>query len=241
MMIRSISLMICLCPPLALAQPSQDVEVRHGTTVDRLAMASTDHLQTPTMLREVHLRLPFPGGRDMNGELLIAHDTASQQFWWVLRNDGVSRLTLDSADWFASHAAIFVTENKIVVFWITGSGHLFVVERKGLAALTLEEAQQKAIDEVRSHTTEIAKGGGFWRKEITDVPLPGERFPIMFWNPPNEAGLLAGRNKVISAAREGKLWKLVLRNQWDQELVLDESYNFVSTRRLDSNATPKDK
>src|SRR5580698_7106871 len=82
MMIRSISLMICLCCPLGVAQPFQDVEVRHGTTVDRLTMASTDHLQIPTMLREVHLRVPLPGGRDLNGEMLIAFDTASHQFWW---------------------------------------------------------------------------------------------------------------------------------------------------------------
>jgi hypothetical protein len=48
-----------------------------------------------------------------------------------------------------------------------------------------------------------------------------------------------GRTKVVSAARDGKNWKLVLRDQWDQEVVLDESYNLVSTRRLDSGAESK--
>ena len=40
------------------------------------------------------------------------------------------------------------------------------------------------------------------------------------------------------AANKGGNFRVILRNQWDQEVILDDAYNFVSTRRLDSAAQP---
>jgi hypothetical protein len=244
MTVRSLYLALYLCSPTVLAaQTAQErIEVIPKTTVDALGMASTDRLPTPTMFREVHLRIPLPHGGNLNGALLLAHDTASHGFWWLLGNDGDQRPRLTQADWFASHSVAFVAEDKVVVFWEQGPGHLYVVERRGLSAETIDEAQQKAVDELRRHAATIEKGGAGYGLGGTDVPLPRGRVPLEFWMSPLDGNApLLGRTKVVSAARDGKNWKLVLRDQWDEEVVLDESYNLVSTRRLDSSASPKDK
>ena len=38
--------------------------------------------------------------------------------------------------------------------------------------------------------------------------------------------------QIISVSKKGELWRLVLRNHWDQELILDSKFNHVSTRQL---------
>jgi hypothetical protein len=39
---------------------------------------------------------------------------------------------------------------------------------------------------------------------------------------------------IPSVEKQGTSWRLVLRNRWDQEIILDSKFNFVSTQRLPS-------
>jgi hypothetical protein len=76
----------------------------------------------------------------------------------VISGAAVDRLTmaftgnvairLDGADWFASHAAIFVAD-ETVMFLDEAPGRLFVAERRGLASDSLENAEQRARDEIQ--------------------------------------------------------------------------------------------
>jgi hypothetical protein len=40
--------------------------------------------------------------------------------------------------------------------------------------------------------------------------------------------------RIVSIGRDGDNWRLVIRNRWDQEVILDSQFKFVSTRRLPS-------
>lgn len=220
--------LMCILP--LSAQVVQDVEVLRGTTVDHLARASTDRMQTSAMVREVHIRVPFPRGGSLNGILLLVQDTASHRFWWSLTSAG-ERLSFTLADWFVANSALYVAEDKMVVFWVQAPGRIFLIERSGLMASNLDEAQQQAIGEIQKRRADIERGGEWFNLGGTTVPLPSTRFPMLFWNPRWQAALV-GVTKVVSASREGRNWRLVLRNQWDQEVILDDLYAFVSTRRL---------
>lgn len=39
-------------------------------------------------------------------------------------------------------------------------------------------------------------------------------------------------NSIVSVSREGENWRIVVRNRWDQEIILDSKFNLVSTQRL---------
>ena len=38
--------------------------------------------------------------------------------------------------------------------------------------------------------------------------------------------------KLVTPRREGGNWRLVLRNYWDQEVILDSEFKLVSTQRV---------
>jgi hypothetical protein len=227
-------IILCLLPTSLAKAAQRDIEIIAGTTVDRLTMAFTGGLQTPTMLREVHLKTPLPDGTVHNGVLVIARDTASGRFWWMLAKSGnAPPERLSTADWAASHAAIYVAENTIVMFWTIAPGQLSTVERPGQAAGSLDEAQQLAVAAIQRRAAEYERGK-MWAWDGTTVKLPRSLIPFEFWHPPFQPNMPRGATKVVSVSKDGKNWKLVLRDQWDQELILDESYGVVSSRRLDS-------
>jgi hypothetical protein len=175
-------------------------------------------------------------GKTLNGELLIAHDTISHQFWWHLQNAGDQRPRLDSAEWFATHASAYASDDRMVVFWEIDPGAVLAVERKGLTALDLDEAQQKAIDEIGKRASEIGKGSEGLGLGGTVVRMTAAQIPPGLWHAPDQAYIVSGRTRVVEASREGRNWKLILRDQWDQELILDDSYRFVSSRRVNLTA-----
>jgi len=229
---------IALSLPLSGQTGSKDIEIQRGTSVDRLVMASTDQLRTTTMLREAHLKIPLRAGGEVTAVLFTAHDTASHQFWWMMIGDAGQKDVFAVGKYFAPRAGAFVAADRFVVFWPQGA-HLGIVERRGLTASTLDEAQTAAVAEVRRRAQTAKAGSDLLLGQGTvDVLLPQSRIPFQFWYPPNENGMMPETTEVVSVSRVGGNFRVILRNQWDQEVVLDDAYNFVSTRRLDSAAQP---
>ena len=214
------------------AQTGGIVEVIAGTTAECLGSASTDSFPAPVMFREVHLRLQLPRGGQINGELILAHAALSNQFWWILQNTRDSETTFDSAKWFAAHAAVFVATDKILLFRQVQPTDIWIHERRGLTAWNLEEAQRKAIMDIRSHLAEIEKGGLARGLGGVTTAQIGRQIPFDLYLHPGNAQYNSGIISIISAAREGRGWKLIVRARWDQEIILDQSFGFVSTRRL---------
>ena len=214
------------------AQTGGIVEVIPGTTAECLGSASTDSFPAPVMFREVRLRIHLPSGEQMNGELILAHAALSNQFSWILQNTRDSETTFDSAKWFATHAAVFVATDKILLFRRVQPTDIWIHERRGLTAWNLEEAQRKATKDIRSHLAEIEKGGLARGLGGVTTAQIGRQIPFDLYLHPGNAQSNPGIISIITAAREGRGWKLIVRARWDQEIILDESFGFVSTRRL---------
>jgi hypothetical protein len=208
------------------------VQVVRGTAVDRLGSVWANSNTTPAMFHQLSLLISLPRGGRLNGRLLVVYDTVSNRFGWNLQNAGEHWAGSDSAEWFAEHAAAYVGVDRVVLFWETTPGQLFIVERLSLSASSLEEAQNKAINEIANHTADIERGGEYLRLGGTTVPLPTSRVPHEFWFDRLQAHVSYGRTRITSVQKEQTGWRLVLRDHWDQELILDEFYSFVSTRRL---------
>jgi hypothetical protein len=218
------------------ARSGSTVEVLRGTEANHLGTVTSGRLRNPGLFREVHLRITVPDGNQLNCELLIIYDTVSKVFWWTLSQTGGARLSLDSARWFGTHSAIYATENKVVAFWGPSPGSLYVVERKGLTAYSADEAQATIIQYIQVHAVDIAERRAWLGLGGTEVLLGGSRIPLSFWLAPLQVAAVQRTTKIVSVVRDGLKWRLILRDQWDQEVVLDDSYHFVSTRRLDMPA-----
>jgi hypothetical protein len=217
--------------PHRLGAAERDIELIPGTsTADRMTKASAGSMESPILLREIHINIPLPEGRSFPGDLLIAYDTVSYHYWWLLWGDGGWLPGGTTADWFASHAAMVVVENKIVVFWSVRV--LSRLERVGLSATGIEDAQRQVLDLIRRRASEYVHPDAFL-PDTKSIDLP-RLFPWNFWFPPGIPVRPIGHTQILSAHKEGANWRLVMRDQWDQELILDESYAFVSTRRLDT-------
>ena len=233
MTIHTAFIPVLLCGLAGCGNAAQgEIEVIRGTSVERLAMASTKGVPTQLVIREVRVKTPLPGGRNHHGELIIGHDANSGFAWWILHNDYNSRLG-ESVEWFAAHSATAILDDRAVVFWDVNPGSLFASEVRSLTAASPDEAQQKVMDEIRQHAGEL-EGHGQWRRShFIDIQLPPE-VPLDFWVRPGESFLRSPpATRITSAVREGKTWKLLVKDRWTMEVILDDSYKFVSFRRLD--------
>ena len=220
---------------------ADEISIRRGTTVDRLTMAPTERAPTEVLFREVHITFTVSSGRRINGELLIALDIDSHQFWWILRNDGDTEPTLAAADWFVSHSGIFIDRAKVVVFWNPWPGQIFVLERRGLLANNLDDAQQQALAAIQQHPDEFGPGGTRFGLLRAEISLPQLRIPSEFWREKYQSAPVMERTKIVSVSKEGSQWRLVLRDHWDQEVILDDTYKFVDTRRLPDSSAKESK
>jgi hypothetical protein len=53
-----------------------------------------------------------------------------------------------------------------------------------------------------------------------------------FWCAPLVAWCGNDRNTIASIGKQGSNWRLVLRNRWDEEVILDQNFNLVSAQQL---------
>jgi hypothetical protein len=126
---------------------------------------------------------------------------------------------------------MYATGTGLVGF-VARRGSLGILERRGLVASTMEEAQEQVLTAIRQHGTDRVSLQTWMANDWSSVPLPLARIPGEFWSPPLDASMATDYVSVVAAVRDGDGWRVTLRGRWDQEIVLDASFHFVSTRTL---------
>ena len=95
----------------------------------------------------------------------------------------------------------------------------------------LDSAESASIEEIKRDLPAL-EGSGFHTDyneiNVGEAIAPGFACP----SPPVSAICDYTPTKVVSISEEDGNWRLVLRNRWDQEVILGPKFNFVSTRRL---------
>jgi hypothetical protein len=114
------------------------------------------------------------------------------------------------------------------------SNAIFAEAHKGQAN-SLDGAESAAIAEIERRLPEFEKSG-YDTSISSRVPIFQE-IGMDFACPPygepgSSQGCGFGVKSIPSVSRVGDNWRLVVRNRWDQEVILDSSFKFVSTRRL---------
>lgn len=194
----------------------------------------------------VQLDIAYPRGKKERRDLTVGYSAQTGHYFWHCAeapNDTWSYLTFlkNRGD------AVFVDRDGLVVFGFGDA--LWAKVWRGRAG-SLDAAVSAATQEIRQDLATL-EGRGFHRdyKHITVFgPIDGfKKYPAAFKSIPPEfkcdmpnAFCPSDNNTIVSVSKQGNNWRLVLRNRYDVEVILDQNFRPVSTQQL-TQPPPSDK
>lgn len=201
----------------------------------------------PTTLSAMRrlIDISYPSGKKERGELLVVYDPQGGHHFWrynALRSANDTETAVK--EYKSRSSGIYVTQGSLVEF---SAGH--VAEYKATSS-SLTNAEDASIDEIR-RTFPAAR----YTRDLMIIPYIDAPPLVGFEKSPFRTKRLAGftpvpsgflcdpRSRlvqghcpyptlVVSISKQGDNWRLVLRNRWDVELILDSNFNAVSSKQL---------
>lgn len=168
------------------------------------------------------------------GDVLIVYNPETGHYLWryhAFDSPGHTYRFLEVAT--SGREALYVEKDRILSFV---TGWPWITEYHDRAE-TLDAAKEAVFGWLqRGHPT-LSKGGG----KAGPLPLNISKGQILgpiprefFCGPePGRSDCPQGdRTQIVSISKQGENWRLVFRNHWDQETILDAKFNPLSTRRL---------
>lgn len=226
--------LVFACVPLAAQQPAAPVAGSESREVVA-AFASSGAVT----LQAVHFQLDlnYPRGKKERRHLSVAFDPQSGHYMW---NFAAFPGPAD-ADRFVSdiksHKEIVYADAEGLFDFVFRSDLWVKVFR--LRASNLDDAAQLAVAKIQQGLASIESGYQprtgpslpKWPWDYRPVDLE-KAIPAGFNCSQMRADCKDDRISIVSIAKQGGNWRLVLRNRWDQEIILDSDFKFVSTERL---------
>jgi hypothetical protein len=227
----------CLCiGGLSLAAQQSVSVVPSSETKDSVQAFSSSGAM---MLPAVHLQidLAYASGKRERRDLAVVYDPQNGHYSWRLGEATAPAFTDRFLEGLKSHK-IYADHDGLFDF--TSRGYLWIRVRKS-GADSLEAAQRAAINEIGHGLASIERGyvpsptgpSDPWPWDCIHVSLPISS-EFVCGSPPRADCPSPRLDTIMSIKREGGNWRLVLRNYWDQEVILDSEFKLVSTRRLGS-------
>lgn len=186
----------------------------------------------------VHLTYPKYGPED--GGISVLYDPASMYYAWIYAPDQGP----DDPERSSTPGALFKKyESKQLAVAIRSDGmftfdqhprEIRIKEWRGKAE-GMGDASKKSIEEVRLRLP--GSGGGPWPglEEGHLVKLPASLGNEFYFPPMTPVEMWTTINRI---SYEDNHWIIVIENQWRQELVLDDNYSILSTKKLNEPMTP---
>jgi hypothetical protein len=234
---KSLLLSLMGIPLLAQVSPVASSDSRDAIP----AFASSGTVSLPAARLKVDI--DYPHGKKDRRELTVVYDPTTGYYLWNVTNSNPNRpddvgvrLTIMKAQGTVE----FVDATGLVQFDF-GDG-LFVKTWRGRAA-SLDAAVSAATNEIRQDLATF-EGVGFHR-DYKFVPIfgpmrgfdakipPGYRpIPREFRCEAFNAFCPSDNNRIVSVSKQGNNWRLVLRNRFDVEVILDQNFDLVSAQQL---------
>jgi hypothetical protein len=187
-------------------------------------------------LTHLQIEIRPAGGKSGLADLTVVYDPPSGHYFWLCRKANFPRDTASLLDELKSaRMAVYAGPDAIVDFYMPANlGFQEHHER----ADSLSAAERASLDQIEKGLPTYANNGfdtGFREVEVARA------IGIEFACPPYEdptfrQNCVFGTKSIASISREGDNWRIVLRNRWDQEVILDSKFNLASTRRLPTPA-----
>jgi hypothetical protein len=205
----------------------------------RITFGSSPSGQVELQLRDLSVAVTYPRYGAARGDLNVVFDPSSRYYLWYFAEEDSRSPPSPEAErslffQLTHHNLVaYLLPDRMVTFelWIP---RIRVKESRNKAD-NLEDAVERSVDEVRQR---LPGSGGGRVPGLEDgklVQLPDLGFD--FYGPPIRPIDLPTTMVGVSYA-DGR-WRIVLENQWRQEVILDDKYSFASTRRLADVITPQ--
>jgi hypothetical protein len=227
-MILASTAFLLLCASLAAEQSVSKVAFTESQDVIQ-AFSPSGEVTLPAI--RVQLEIHHASGKSDRGDLAVVHDPENGHYFWLYTR---AKYAGDTTSWLSLlksksvGAAVYAASSGLAFFNM--SGDLFAQERH-VSAPTLEGAESASIEEIRRGLA-VFEGNGY-DPGLTWVHV-GRAIGKEFACAPEIASDYCGFGvrKFVSITREGDNWQLVVRNRWDQEIILDSKFGLVGTRRV---------
>jgi hypothetical protein len=242
LLIAEVSLLfVGLCLPVASQQSVSPVA--HSEAKDMVpAFDSSGAITLPAARLKIEIAYPH-GKREQRSELTVLYDPKTGYYLWNVTNPNPNnpddigvRLKIMKAQ----GAVEFVDTAGLIQFEF-GDG-LFVKAWRGRAD-SLDVAVSASTSEIRQGIATF-EGVGFHR-DYKFVPIFGPMIGFDAKIPPGykpisrefrceafNAFCPSDKNTIASISKQGSNWRLLLRNRFDVEVILDQNFDLVSAQQL---------
>lgn len=181
------------------------------------------------------LEIQHAAGRSERGNLVVVHDYRTGLFFWHFAHDETGSYLYQLQ---SGIAAVYVTPSTVVDFnW---PGPFFAKEFTTMADSS-EAAIGVAMEEIEGKIRNNERRPLQDYKTVDLGPAIRDLQCGNFGDPDFIGRCRSENNRIVSVKQEGDNWRLILRNRWDQEVILDSKFNLVSTRRLPNTNLPEHK
>jgi hypothetical protein len=219
---------------LSLAAQQSVSLVPSSETKDSVQAFSSSGAMT---LPSVHLQLDltYASGKRERRDLAVVYDPQNGNYSWHVGEGTSPAFTDRFLEGLKSHK-IYADRDGLVDF--VSRGYLWIRACTSQAD-SLEAAQGAAIKEIEHGLASIERGyvpsptgpSDPWPWDSIHVRLPISS-EFVCGSPPRADCPSPRLDTIESISKEGGNWHLVLRNYWDQEVILDSAFKLVSTQRL---------
>jgi hypothetical protein len=172
--------------------------------------------------RELQVLIGFADGRTARGHLLILFDPVSG---FTLRQFGYpngSKLA-PLKDALEACCKTYLTRDRLVLFK-NGGGLVYIRDSK-VKATSMDDAESKALRDSREDLDDyVAKMTG--GPKFTWTQALGQEFET------EPGNAFIGPVKLLGVSRKDGAWVITALGRWKAEVVLDDKYAVVSSRRV---------
>jgi hypothetical protein len=186
------------------------------------------------------LDILYPNGKKERCELTVVYDPKTGHYLWHHLPLGNRDDTAVYISGIKTHRIVEYADSSALVDVGFASGP-FIKAWQGHAG-SLDAAVSASLNEIQ-HGLATFEGG--YHVDYKLVPVGGpvvgfdskvppgfKPIPPDFWCAPLVAWCGNDRNTIASIGKQGSNWRLVLRNRWDEEVILDQNFNLVSAQQL---------
>jgi len=222
---RLIGILFALsCSSLIAEQPVSKVGLTETKSSVR-AFSPYGDVILPAIRLELDIRRS--DGKVERSNLIVVYDPVGEHYIWrnTMQNfPGDTTSFYEELD--SGRAALYAAPTEIIFFYMPSN--LFVQEHRDHCG-SLDCAETASIADVGRRAIEKI-GYDSVEKEVAVAPALGRAFAC----DPEElrSNCPFTAKNIVSISRDGENWRLVVRNRWDQEIILDSKFDLVSTRRL---------
>ena len=184
---------------------------------------------------QLQLDLAYPHGKRERRDLAVVYDPQNGYCLWHLA-EGTAPAYTDRFHQALTYHRYYADANGLFDF--ASRGYLWIKVSR-LRVESLDAAKRAALEEIEHGLASIERGyvpsptgpSDPWPWDSIHVSLPISS-EFICGSPARADCPSPAADKIELISREGSGWRIVLRNHWEQEVILDSALKLISTRQF---------